>query len=332
MLLSIVIPMYNSSQYIEKLFSTLANINEDKVEIIMIDDGSTDDTYSKCKEKIGNNKVFKLFKNSNHGVSFSRNFGIDIAKGEFIMFYDSDDALIQDWFQKIEKVLIEKYDCDIFVFSKANSECISDKTKLIESLIGVSTLYSNSFLSAPWSKIFRTSYLNKYGIRFNEGIIHGEDALFNIESILNAKEIQMVNESIYLYRINAMSVTHKYDSRFLDSNMLYINDLEKLLYSHFGDFNRIPDYLAYSFENSLYIFAGKVSKLNDVKEIRSAIKDLYCRRFYIDCLKKYKISTNLSTTSKIIYLIIKMRAMFVFELIFFVFRKNNNIVERWILI
>ena len=112
--LSIIIPVYNAEKYLEQCLTSIYNEYNDAIEVILIDDGSTDGS-----SRIYNNfrdKNLKIYKNTNHGVSYSRNYALTKAKGKYIMFIDADDYLKEKWFDKIHSYLDSQK--DLIIFSK----------------------------------------------------------------------------------------------------------------------------------------------------------------------------------------------------------------------
>ena len=128
--ISIIIPIYNGEKFIKKcLDSILANYNKN-YEVIIINDGSTDGT----REILNNYKEenIKIINNNNNGVSFSRNLGIKLATGKYIMFVDIDDYLSSNWYEIIKEE-IQKSDIEVGIFSKNDISC--EKNIIIDYII-----------------------------------------------------------------------------------------------------------------------------------------------------------------------------------------------------
>ena len=112
MKLSIIVPIYNVELYLEECLQSLI-IDDNDIEYILINDGSTDNSLEICK-KFEKQSNVKIYNNTNHGVSFTRNFGISKAKGKWVMFVDSDDLLVSKWNLKISKYFDKKEDVLFF--------------------------------------------------------------------------------------------------------------------------------------------------------------------------------------------------------------------------
>ena len=324
MLLSVIVPMYNVCKYLPTMKKSIDSCTSKGIEYILIDDGSKDETYKKCKELFQNNHNVKVFHNTNHGVSYTRNCGIDYASGEYLMFWDADDLLNDKWYQIVTKAINDNRDCDVIYFTKNIETCYPNKIELINSMIGISNIYNNNYLTAPWSKVFKKNIIVKNELKFNKDVIHGEDLLFNIEFLLASNKCKVINESFYMYYINVNSVTHNFDEKFLNSNQKYIEALEIILKKYFNDDNIIDSCLSYSFINSLYIFTGKLSKIKRYKDSIEEIKKFYSNKFYKNNLKKYKTNKLTDLKLKIVYFCIKIRMLYAVEFFLINFRKKRT--------
>lgn len=332
MLISIVVPMFNSSKYLGSLFSSINLLKNKEAEVILVDDGSQDDTYEKClsyKEKYNN---FYVVRNTNHGVSYSRNYGIEHAAGEYIMFVDSDDKLIEGWYDTVVSAINRSKNADIIVFSEKAADPHPKQKDVIRSIVGVGGALDWNYPANSMSKLFRREFLNKNKIRFNELVVHGEDALFNIEAFLRAEYYHFYGKSVYSYYIHCSSVTHKYDEGFLDSNKCYISSMaESLGKSPLFCEDEIDSMLNYSFANSVYIYAGKVSKLEKHEDKVHAVSVFYDDSFYREWLTRIKTPGELPLLKRIVYIMIKCRRFLLLErIISLVPRKHTADVGYWI--
>ena len=244
-LISIIVPVYNTnSDLLEKCVKSLLEQTYKNIEILIIDDGSNIENLKKY-EKICSVSNIRWIKRKNFGVSTTRNYGIENANGNYIMFVDSDDYLEVDACEKMADI-INKQDIDViisnankvinenkeFYNSKINESKMLNKMerkKLIDSIfldgIGGSTFY---FADTPWAKLFKKDFLNNYKIHFETELKMGEDGIFNFEAYYNAKNIYFIKDSIYNYRINEESVCNKYNEFIVE---MYINDMNKYTFN-----------------------------------------------------------------------------------------------------
>jgi glycosyltransferase involved in cell wall biosynthesis len=225
--LSIIIPIYNSEKYLLKCLNSILLKNNSDVEYILIDDGSTDGSFNIYNRYNCYSNV-KIIKNSNHGVSYTRNIGIEKANGNFIMFIDSDDYVCDGWFKEVTKFLNEE--TDIIYFSKNFINNEYEKLELQKACLGFANnelKYCN--IMSPCSKIYRRQFLLDNDILFNDKIINGEDMLFNFKALLLTRQIETVNYSYYYYQKNMFSSTNTFNSKIIDSDIEFHYELKRYI-------------------------------------------------------------------------------------------------------
>lgn len=214
MKISTIIPIYNSSKYLVRCLDSLVTAQIDKVdnEIILVNDGSTDNSLVICEQYANKNKNIKVFSQDNQGQSVARNLGIEKSVGEYITFVDSDDYVGNDYFEVINKYLNVKYDILIFGYYKVTNEVIAVRPFDIKTLDRESILYQISITSDSmdlfWysvTKVYKSSLLSK--LRFNSHIKIGEDTIFNIQAMANSYNVQIIRECLYYYVFNKNSLT-----------------------------------------------------------------------------------------------------------------------------
>lgn len=196
-LISVIVPVFNGQDYLENCIETILNQTYSNIEIIIINDGSTDGTSKIC-DRIKRNKclcsndIFRsvfVYDQDNKGVSAARNKGINVATGDYISFVDADDRLLPNLFEYLyENMLTFKSDvsgCGFIQWSDNQWEAIEQ-----EHMKKISGKYKSSIYSCTefkkhildgncrcWSKLFKKSCFDKYSIRFNEALAIGEDML-----------------------------------------------------------------------------------------------------------------------------------------------------------
>lgn len=222
-LVSIIIPVYNRE---EQIWYCLRSIQLQKFkdfEVIIIDDGSTDKTFSICQDFCTKDKRFKYVYQNNSGVSVARNRGIQEAKGVWIAFVDSDDALLNthlsilcDYNTKEDSLVIVsqdggKWNGNEFVLwnnipqDKELFVHINENKKCVDYLFGDFQPYKNSIF-AVWNKFFRRNILDK-GIVFNKDLSLGEDQVFFMDYLEHVHSLTYVNRRSYLH-LNWQNVEH----------------------------------------------------------------------------------------------------------------------------
>lgn len=211
-LLSIVIPVYNVRFYVEECLESIQVVANENIEIICVNDGSTDGSELICKEYNQNFKNVKCIDQENQGLSAARNTGIKCASGDYIMFLDSDDYLYQGALKKIICDIRESQNVDMFCgrayeFCDGHKEyslCQTDYSLLkSEKPVQIfKELDSNKkFWFAAWLLIVKREFLLDNSLFFKNGIYH-EDELWVPQVFLQANTIKMLNYGFYCYRTN----------------------------------------------------------------------------------------------------------------------------------
>lgn len=214
--ISIIVPSYNAEKYIDKCIKALINQTKKELEFIIINDGSTDSTEDIIKSY--NDKRIKYFKNKNQGISKTRNFGIDKAKGKYIMFVDSDDYIEIDackkLYDRIESTNSDVVVSDFYIVKGDEKEKFSINSFNDTSLKDTPKLL-NIVNTAPWNKIYKRDLIIKNNIRFPENLKY-EDAPFVLECLDKAGKISKLNLYTYDYIIHNNSETTVRDERVFD--------------------------------------------------------------------------------------------------------------------
>ena len=237
--ISIVVPVYNVEQYIGECLESIVNQTYRDIEIIIVDDGSPDNSCEIYQRYAENDARIKVIKKENAGVSEARNTGIDNASGQFIMFVDSDDWMELDACQIMISEQM-KNDADLVVVDaytvvdgkpKTNRifdrDFYSDSRKFIlqyeRSCIAYgfnprpAVKWNISGLGSPWNKLFSKRIIDEYHLRFDpyvKGIY--DDNLFTLHYLSHTKSIQYAARPIYNYRIVSYSLTQSFKADTLD--------------------------------------------------------------------------------------------------------------------
>ncbi len=210
---SIIVPIYNAEKYLIKCLDSVVNQTLENVEIIFVDDGSTDGSSEICKNYAEKDERIIYFKKENEGLAAARQDGMDIARGEYVGFVDSDDWLELNMYERMYTVAKEN-DADV-VFcncykdeSKKNSyylepgvydrEAIEEKI-LSRSLAGISSNGTNSVIRwCNWLRIYRLSLIKENNIAFGRGFRRSQDLQLTFETALYAQKYVSINDE-YLY-------------------------------------------------------------------------------------------------------------------------------------
>lgn len=214
--ISIIVPVYNTEKYIKKCIDSLINQTYSNIEILLVNDGTKDNSEKIIKEY--KDERIKYYKKENEGIGKTRNFGIDKSCGKYLMFIDSDDYISNDCCEKLISCA-KKTNSDLVVsdFYKENGKEL-EYIKIIdfeESNINKDPDLILKINPGPCNKLYKRDLIIDNNIRFNEEYKY-EDSPFVLESIAKAKRISKINEALSYYCIHNNSETTIRDDRVFD--------------------------------------------------------------------------------------------------------------------
>ena len=234
-LISIVIPIYNAEKYLEECLNSIKNQTYKNFEVIMVNDGSKDESETICKRFLEYDARFRYFTKENGGVSSARNLGLDNVKGDFITFIDSDDWIAENHLEllinSIKKtnsdivvscykefdnnidtyytIVYTKQEKNLLNFEKMNRD---DFLTIFPKLMSINVCFNNAV-----AKLFRKELVNN--LRFDTSIKYGEDLDFYFSLYLNVESISYVDELTYVYRIHGDSTTSNFNQEYAEQEL-----------------------------------------------------------------------------------------------------------------
>lgn len=246
--ISIIVPFYNAEKHILKFLDSVKKQTLDDCEVLLIDDGSTDNSSEICRNYCETDKRFTYIEKEHNGPSAARNAGISLAQGKYIAFWDSDDTVVSDALFKLTKI-INKNDVDIIFFDHnlvypevtyQLSETFRDgyynaeevREEILQRGIGSLTESGSikSCLGAVWRRLFKTDFLRNNNIRFDESLDLYEDRLFCTECFIKAKSAYyMQGEYLYNYYKHPSSMTTNFNKNAIERVNKYFNKTDSLL-------------------------------------------------------------------------------------------------------
>lgn len=250
--LTILIPVYNAEEFLEKTIESVINQNiEDKTyEVLLLNDGSEDKSEEICKKytKLYNN--FRYYRHDNKGVSFTRNKGLDLAKGEYILFLDADDLLSQNTVNTVlDTFNYYKTEADVLAYPlyRRTNEYITAHVRNQEfTKKGEMNIYDiESFpnLNQCTMNVVIKNLPKEEKIYFNENLKQSEDAMFNTSMILRKGKLIYSNKGGYLYNVAHDSAVNHYKSP-VDIKGMLLEYFENLItISEDEDTKKIPKYV-----------------------------------------------------------------------------------------
>lgn len=207
---SVIIPVYNVEKYIDRCLKSILSQNYDDLEIIVIDNGSTDRSGSVCDSYANEYANISVYHIENHGVGPARNFGLSKAKGEFICFVDADDYLVGNLFSDVENQLDSQLDLLVFSYYNSIEKNLSEIDRSAKILPTEGKKDKSDFIAlfqelcltdmmyTVWNKIYRREFLEEHQIVF-ESYELGEDVRFNLNVYQHVNAVFLVKSGYYVY-------------------------------------------------------------------------------------------------------------------------------------
>ncbi len=230
---SIIIPVYNVEAYLHQCLDSVLCQDFSDWEAVCVNDGSTDGSAAILEDYVAKDARFRLVTQPNGGLSAARNAGLDAAQGEYILFLDSDDWLVENALKVLSTNLSGE---DMLCFSgrrffeKTHGFNPSDLLKNGDYQSGMDYYNENALLPRDFAfvcvvlRAYRRTFLMDNGLRFKEGILH-EDNLFTPLACYYAHEVRVLNVCLYNYRVRANSITNTVDMKRLTDLMETANEL-----------------------------------------------------------------------------------------------------------
>ena len=282
--ISVVIPVYNVEDYLEECLDSVVNQTFKNIEIICVNDGSTDNSLNILNKYSKKDSRIKIINQENSGVSHARNKGLEVSRGNYVCFLDSDDYLELNALQEVHNIS-EINSLDICLFKLINFDEKTHK-QFTEEYFDMSFLkkkYGTEVFNhekigkdifwisvTPHSKLFRRNVISQ--LKFPEGLIY-EDNVFFTQAMLKAKRVLLYDKYLYNRRIRLNSITHSYDEKCIDWIEIY-----NLLIDMTNDSGFYEEYKSVMFEKAIF------SSYNIFKELSEEFK----QNFFLKLKKDYE--------------------------------------------
>lgn len=237
---SIIVPVFNAEAYIEQCIQSVMSQSYQDVELIIVNDGSTDGSLQKCLAWKDDARI-KIISTENCGVSHARNLGLQIASGKWVMFLDSDDYLMENSLENL--MALTAPDVQEIVASYTSGEP-KEGMHLYQS-VSAASLYKMSLdsvnnkllpefyevksmsFAACWAKLYLNRVIQENGIRFHEGLCLSEDSLFNLDYLACIENAVVSNLPVLFYRENSASVTKVFSAKHIANRFRFFDILKE---------------------------------------------------------------------------------------------------------
>ena len=273
--ITVIIPVFNAGSFLRLCIESVSNQTLRSIEIIIVNDGSTDNSIDVIKELQLKDSRIKIIDGPNQGVSVARNIGLSAATGDYIGFVDADDWIEPNMFEiLLTNIINNNADlavCNIKLHNNGDEEfdrlIIKDEVVDlgVNKKLALNNLFDFKYDYANWNKLYKRSIVLKHKIIFHPGMKIWEDLLFNLKYIHFADKLSILNQSLYHYRIHDESVMKKSESVLIEQyNFLYCNYREFCTEQYFKeDFVALNYKMAEAVYNNLFPrFAKKISSEN----------------------------------------------------------------------
>lgn len=228
-MISVIVPVYNAESTLRRCVDSILKQSYQSFEIILIDDGSEDLSGRICDDYGKKDDRIIAIHQNNQGVSVARNRGLDIAKGEFITFIDSDDYVESDYLMVLFSGMVS-YGVDICMTSLLVNEGIVDRgTRLNSNSEIISAILGDNFgnNAGPFNKLFKRSIIGS--LRFDKHVYLGEDTLFDVEYAKRCNNGVFINETLYHYDQSTSSISYMRNPAKLEMYLTYAESRRKML-------------------------------------------------------------------------------------------------------
>lgn len=276
---SVIMPVYNAIEYLNRSIESIINQTYSNLEIILVNDYSTDDSKKICEEYAQKDNRIVVLDTIGKGVSATRNTGISRAEGKYLCFLDSDDEyeenFVESMIQNIEDTNTQLVICGYKKVNDSQIEEVKDSipsTKIVDYLNAYSNQYGFEHLANyPWNKLYITEIVKKNNVSFDEKISVSEDAVFNMEYVKYIDNVSVISDTLIKHYIRENSlVSKKVDKELQKYTILKIYDEYKNNYQlrELLEENKeiLGQYLIYCFL--------RLCDMYDFKELKAIVKEI----------------------------------------------------------
>ncbi len=311
---TLLISVYDTEKYLEKCLDSIINQTLKDIEIIIVNDQSPDNSIDIIRQYEKNDERIRVFDIKNQGVSHARNLGIKHAKGECIIFIDSDDYLNLDMIElmyneiiktdshmavcNFNRVFDDYIEEPFLLMPKEKTIIIDNNIELVSGVIG-----EKIFLGGcVWNKLFKTDFLRETKLKFEErDKIYAEDAFFYFKLLKYIKKISIIDQPLYNYYQRKTSVSNSYKTNLIERCINFISELEK----YYKGLNLQEEFAARSYTFLIEIMYNEIDNKKTYINFRKKANN----KFFRKRLKKVNFF-NLAKNQKIIYILYKYRLYF----------------------
>lgn len=255
--ISIIVPVYNAAATIGRMLDSIKEQSMSDFEVLMIDDGSTDESGRILDEYSTKDKRFKVFHKQNEGVAVARQLGVDNAKGEYCIHADADDwmnsTMLEELYTEAKAKDADVVVADYFVCSKQGEIVCKQQPSDLSPEHILQDMFDNKLFGALWHKLVRTDLYRKYNARFFKGINHCEDLLIWVQLLQHHEvKVSYLPKACYHYVVNDNSITRHFTHETYEMRLRFRDKLQELL--HVADADSIIEKVSFGIFTEGFIY------------------------------------------------------------------------------
>jgi|AGTN01.3.fsa_nt_gi Glycosyltransferases involved in cell wall biogenesis len=247
-MISVIIPVYNAEKYLKKCLDSVLNQTFKDLEIIAVDDGSSDGSPAILDDYVKKDARVKVIHKENSGVSETRNIGLSAVTGEFIAFLDSDDYIEREMYENLYKKIQEdnsdivfcqiKRDCNgkIITLREPNFKKLVDNPKDIKYFFYAynadesKDVVTDVIFGSVWRSLFKTDIIRKFKLSFNPELKIGEDRIFTLDYLSYVDKVSFVDKFLYFYYVNpASAMGARYKNYLYENNKKFFEEQKRII-------------------------------------------------------------------------------------------------------
>lgn len=287
---TIVIPVYNVESFLKQAVESAINQTYKNIEIILVDDGSKDNSGKMCDEFAKIDDRIKVIHKPNGGLSDARNAGLEVATGKYIMFLDSDDFYELDAVEAMYKEIADK-DADFVIGNYINAseagekwdKPVFDLEKFKPFKLSIDDHFNSFFImnSGVWNKIFKKEFIDSINVKFEKGL-PAEDAIFTTYCFIKSSKVYYIPHIVFNYRLReGNSISTSCSKAYFDG----INKAYRIIYENFRDNHKLGYYRYFYAKSMNYIIYKYIDSILLTDEERKQVLE--------DMLWFYKLTVEL---------------------------------------
>lgn len=336
---SVIIPVYNDEKYVGRCLASISGKYENDIEILVIDDGSTDHTATIVKKYVHRYSNIQYFHQKNSGVSSARNLGLEKATGEYVFFLDSDDYMLQDGISRLIKYADDQNELIVFPYAlvgengyhndqneNATTVIVKDNNKIIKSaLIGETVVpnFAKQDMRSSCSKLIKLEIIQKNNIKFDKNIVIAEDMVFMLQIYKYIESALFVNTIIYLYFKNNNSAINSYHQNYIsnisnvDNNISMIIKKGKKDVRTAFDFYKLNDIILY-LKYDIFNKENRDTRIDKYKKINDFLVEFKYKEIFKN-VKNSEFYKKIKIKQKFVYKVTIWKLFIIDEVIFNLF-------------